>query len=120
VFLIFPLHKEGCPSGSWLSLIRHACGVPPSPRGRLPSGLFVCGGSGCPECEARRNTLGVPPPYCKTVALFCGTVKTVPYGAVAERADNIRPYGGLKALTFRFQFIKIPRVAEQSIVETRS
>jgi len=52
--------------------------------------------------------------------LFCGTVKTVPYGAVAERADNIRPYGGLKALTFRFQFIKIPRVAEQSIVETRS
>ena len=26
---------EGYPPGSWLTLIRHACGVPPSPKGRL-------------------------------------------------------------------------------------
>ena len=61
-----------------------ASGGPPSPLGRLPSGLLGYGGSGCPECEARRNTLGVPPPYCKLVALFCVTVRTVPYCAVAN------------------------------------
>ena len=32
---------EGCPTGSWLSLIRHGYAVPPSPLGRLPSGLPV-------------------------------------------------------------------------------
>jgi len=39
---------EGCPPGPWLSLIRHGYAVPPSPLGRLPSGLLVCGGSKAP------------------------------------------------------------------------
>ena len=56
-----------------------ASGGPPSPKGRLPSGLLVCGGS-------------EPPPYCKLVA-FCGTVKTVPYNSTEKRAATQgRPY----------------------------
>ena len=84
-----------------LGALRRLCSL-----GRLPSGIPVCGGSRCPECKARRNTLGVPPPYCKLVAF---AERSGPFPAAAQKTGGCKKRRfGMKRLflyaVFEFYF----------------